>query len=286
MTTLPHAFRSMTMRAHTRILRQCWPLAIAAATTLARATIPEPDAVVYGQIRHRFDQPLVPAQSGQLSLIAQVNGTTLATAELLPGTNVFLLRIPMDDGLEPRHPNTARAGDRVRLLIRNNQTQTQFECVQSSSQPWHLSAGRAPVVSMDLSVEGNVAGAAPDADGDGIADYWKDHFQLDPSVAGASQDADGDGVSNLEEYIAGTDPTDASSKFTVTLGANQTLPQVLSLSFSPASADRSYSVLVSDRPDGPWVEQHSVRPAFSEPQTVEVPIPQTGAALFFRVGIR
>jgi hypothetical protein len=52
--------------------------------------------------------------------------------------------------------------------------------------------------------------------GDGIPNSWKLQFGLDPfdpAVAGA--DPDGDGLTNLEEFMAGTDPTDSSSPFRI-----------------------------------------------------------------------
>jgi hypothetical protein len=53
--------------------------------------------------------------------------------------------------------------------------------------------------------------------GDGIPDYWALQYgfnPLDPSVANA--DPDGDGLSNLQEFMAGTDPTSSTSIMRIT----------------------------------------------------------------------
>lgn len=50
--------------------------------------------------------------------------------------------------------------------------------------------------------------------GDGIPNWWKQQYgfdPLDPTVAGA--DPDHDGANNLQEYLAGTNPTNAASVF-------------------------------------------------------------------------
>jgi len=52
--------------------------------------------------------------------------------------------------------------------------------------------------------------------GDGIPNGWKQQYgfnPLDPTVASA--DPDGDGMSNLQEYLAGTDPTNSASRFQI-----------------------------------------------------------------------
>src|SRR5262249_8010222 len=54
-----------------------------------------------------------------------------------------------------------------------------------------------------------------DADGDGLPNGWEIAYGLNPFSAadddGADGNPDGDGLTNLEEYNAGTDPTNALS---------------------------------------------------------------------------
>ena len=52
----------------------------------------------------------------------------------------------------------------------------------------------------------DTAGRAPDADKDGLPDWWETLYDLNPNVADSHVDSDGDGRTNLEEYNAGTNP--------------------------------------------------------------------------------
>jgi len=53
--------------------------------------------------------------------------------------------------------------------------------------------------------------------GDGIANGWKQQYALDPFDPNlANEDPDGDGMSNLQEFQAGTDPTNSASAFRIT----------------------------------------------------------------------
>ncbi len=56
-----------------------------------------------------------------------------------------------------------------------------------------------------------------DADGDGIPDWWtKRHFGQATGIDGAS-DADNDGFSAYQEFVADTDPADATSKLFISI---------------------------------------------------------------------
>jgi hypothetical protein len=62
----------------------------------------------------------------------------------------------------------------------------------------------------------------PDADRDGLPDAWETNYFGNPTNASATADVDGDGMINGDEYIAGTNPNDASSVLKITLTATNT----------------------------------------------------------------
>jgi hypothetical protein len=67
------------------------------------------------------------------------------------------------------------------------------------------------------------AAGSSDCNGDGLPDLWQIQYFGSPGAAnaGPNVDADGDGMSNLQEYLAGTDPTNGASFFHVTAVVEQ-----------------------------------------------------------------
>lgn len=55
----------------------------------------------------------------------------------------------------------------------------------------------------------------PDSDGDGLPDEWERQYFGDSTSADPNGHSDNDAQTNGEEYIAGTDPTNAASSFTI-----------------------------------------------------------------------
>jgi hypothetical protein len=61
-----------------------------------------------------------------------------------------------------------------------------------------------------------------DADGDGMPNQYEiDHGLLLFNPTDAAEDKDGDGMSNLQEFLAGTDPTNSASSLRITAFAKQ-----------------------------------------------------------------
>jgi hypothetical protein len=89
-----------------------------------------------------------------------------------------------------------------------------------------------------------------DSDGDGLPDEWElaNGFNTN-DVSNASLDSDGDGMSNWQEYIAGTEPTNALSY----LWVKQTNTPGVSSVFFPAISNKTYTVQFRDNLAGaPW----------------------------------
>ncbi len=78
---------------------------------------------------------------------------------------------------------------------------------------------------------------------DGLPDLWQvQNFGENNPQGVASGDADGDGQSNFAEFIAGTSPTNAESRFQLELATLPNQPAQIYLFFSPRLNDRSYTV--------------------------------------------
>ncbi len=60
-----------------------------------------------------------------------------------------------------------------------------------------------------LAFQLDTAGRAPDADKDGMPDWWEIKYGLDAFVSSATRDTDGDGRTDVAEYNAGTNPIKA-----------------------------------------------------------------------------
>ena len=55
----------------------------------------------------------------------------------------------------------------------------------------------------------------PDSVGDGVTDSWRSYWNLPANGSADNIDSDGDGLTNAQEYLAGTNPNDPTSTFTI-----------------------------------------------------------------------
>ncbi|HXJ60938.1 MAG TPA: lamin tail domain-containing protein [Verrucomicrobiae bacterium] len=135
-----------------------------------------------------------------------------------------------------------------------------------------LSQGRLPDGS--ATIVSLFSGASPgrsnagDADGDGLPNDWEQHYLLNPLLAEDAQfDSDGDGMTNLEEFLAGTDPTDSADRLRVT--AIDWVDGSVRLRF-PLVPGKVYEIQYCDEtPAGTWQSLRIIGPETSA-RTAEV----------------
>jgi Tol biopolymer transport system component len=149
----------------------------------------------------------------------------------------------------------------------------------------------AGLVSGDLNGTGDIfAGglnnlSALDSDGDGIPDWWMiQYFGHATGQAGdlsrAQDDADGDGVNNLQEFLAGTIPTDPGSVLALRIAAGVSGTNVM-LNWDAVSGKHYQVLSTTNLNDAVW-------PVF--PGSVETTgnqryfnVPATNSQRYFRV---
>jgi DMSO/TMAO reductase YedYZ molybdopterin-dependent catalytic subunit len=87
-----------------------------------------------------------------------------------------------------------------------------------------------------------------DSDGDGLPDLWETNY-FGNLRADRLSDQDGDGQSDWQEFMAGTDPTDAASQLRLEPPASSTAPVLV----FTAVSNHTYSLQYSDSSgSAPW----------------------------------
>lgn len=177
--------------------------------------------------------------SGDVRL-AQGNGTGYSTldgyagveARVWRGTETWSIEVKLPDsltggyvgqtiGLAFGHENRNSAGDHAY---------------------WPLSLNSLMPGTWATCVLGAYADDPTDADGDGLPDAWE-REKLKGMSFGWDDDPDKDGMTNGEEWIAGTDPLDADSRFVI-VNAERTSDGRVRIEW-PAWAGRTYTLLRS-----------------------------------------
>lgn len=121
-----------------------------------------------------------------------------------------------------------------------------------------------------------------DSDGDGILDSWEVSQFGNLTTAGATSDSDGDGVSDRDEYLAGTNPKNASDFLRLT-SVSKDANDDITVQW-PAVAGKTYRLLTSsDLQSGVWVPIAINIPATTPVTTYTVRA--TSDRLFLRVEV-
>ena len=123
------------------------------------------------------------------------------------------------------------------LTVHLSQTNTSFSVVVTNAALPSGHVSRPAVITM-----------VSDRDHDGLPDDYEIASRLDPDdPTDANKDADGDGMTNRQEYLAGTDPRDATSYLKIQRISSG--PAGTALEFATAS-NKTYSVQSRDAVEG------------------------------------
>lgn len=239
-----HKSPSLEAKNRGSTLKRVFLAALLAALAFgAKAGIPEPSLIWYGKVLTTSGGAPVRLTSGTLvwQLEPLAGGPAIQIATYLTNINEqfsFVMRVPC----ESPEPGMLASTNVVNLTTPASRYRRMT--VLLNGQPLSL-INSTNEISVNLTDRGRSEridlrlGTAPvDLDSDGLADSWEmQHFGS--LGANPADDPDGDGVNNLREFRAGTNPTEASSRFEVVEIAR--VPNGIALIWS-SQPDRRYRV--------------------------------------------
>ena len=160
--------------------------------------------------------------------------TSLTPGDLVPSDTAFTFDLNLADPLVRQYVQEALDTGRLRLMV------TWLGGGTLGGQPSYPDFYNKESVLGDppaLEIEGTVV-TATDTEPDGLPDDWE-NFYFGNLSQGANDDPDGDGASNLAEYLAGTNPNEATSVLQIV--SIESAPGGTSLRFQFA-ASRRYTI--------------------------------------------
>jgi len=131
----------------------------------------------------------------------------------------------------------------------------------------------------------SVLGPEADQDADQLPDWWELEYFQSETNANPSVDSDQDGANNLAEFIAGTDPTNSTSLFSVTISFDSAITQTNSnivLHWEDVS-NRVYSVFSADDLDATF--NKTSPDLFAPTNTYTSEMSGASSNMFYKIGV-
>ena len=152
-----------------------------------------------------------------------------------------------------------------------------------SGSVWSANCGWISLSNAVALVQTATIAPGTDSDGDGIPDAWELHAFGNLTTANATSDADGDGMSDRDEYLADTNPVDASSNLRITYFSRGTPTPSYNVLQWTARPTRFYAVDYRSAltPPGAWTNLVT----FPTPGASSVGFDDFGSQQFYRVRV-
>lgn len=256
-------------------------LGFAAAAPVSRATIPEPDHIVYGTVSRNGAKLGAGDNDVVIEALRKSDNVVVASYRLGDSPRSgdhYTLRIPLEAFGPLLDPIASLTGTALTIVASD-------------------AGGRFAETPLTTGVRGlfqelNIGQvAAADSDGDGLLDAWELSC-FGNLLQSAETDLDGDGLTDMQEYLAGTDPKNPNDFFSLRIGQTPVGTQVSFRAIASSGPGyegtlRQYTLeATSDLGSPQWTPVQGVVNVTGAGQTVRHTVPEEAPiAQFFRVVI-